>query len=152
VSVQHGAEVRWVGDLPHGSGEIVKTSSGNLENLAVSWAARVDDGDGGLTTPEELVAAGLSACFAMSVAHTLGADGVGPGELKVASTLTFEPGVGITAGTLTLHATVDGLSDAALWETAERAKAGCPVVNALKGVELTLDLPGVERPATSTTT
>jgi osmotically inducible protein OsmC len=83
----------------------------------------------------------------MSVAHTLVGGGWEPEEIKVGASLTFEPGRGIIAGSLTLTATVDGgLADDKLWEVAERAKLSCPVANALSGVDLELDLPGVEKP------
>ena len=145
MSTQRTAEVEWVGGLLDGEGKITSTTSHRLEGLEVDWNTRLDEESGG-TSPEELLAAGLSACFAMSVAHSLVGSGWEPEELKVASSLTFEPGVGITAGTLTVHATVDGIPDDKLWEAVERAKLGCPVVNALSGIDFALDLPGVEKP------
>jgi lipoyl-dependent peroxiredoxin len=146
MATTRNAEVEWTGGLLHGEGKIVKTVSTRLDGLEVSWDARL--ADEGLTSPEELVAAGLSSCFAMSVAHTLVGGGWEPAQIKVDSSLTFEPGRGIVAGTLTLHATVESvISDEKLWEAAERAKASCPIVNALSGVDFVLDLPGVEKPA-----
>jgi osmotically inducible protein OsmC len=145
MATERTAEVEWTGDLLHGEGTIAKTSSTNLEGLELSWPGRTND-DSELTSPEELVAAGLAACFAMSVAYTLAGGGFEAEQLKVSASLTFEPGTGITAGGLTLDATVPGISDEKLWENVERAKSSCPIVNALAGVDLTLDLPGVERP------
>ncbi len=149
MSTQRNAEVEWLGGLLDGEGKIVKTTSTKLEGLELSWPGRLDDE--GITSPEELVAAGLSACYAMSVAHTLVGGGWEPEGIKVGSTLTFEPGRGIIGGTLTLHATVDGgISDDKLWEAADRAKQSCPVVNALSGVDIELYLPGVVKPADDT--
>src|SRR5579884_3896774 len=135
---QRTAEVEWVGGLLDGEGKVTSTSSHHLEGLEVDWAHRLDEESGG-TSPEELVAAGLSACFAMSVAHSLVGSGWEPEELKVASSLTFEPGVGITTGSLSVHATVGGIPDDKLWEAVERAKLNCPVVKALAGVEPELE-------------
>lgn len=150
MATQRTAEVEWIGGLLDGEGKVTSTSSHKLEGLEVDWNTRLDEESAG-TSPEELVAAGLSACFAMSVAHSLVGSGWEPQELKVASSLSFEPGVGITDGTLTVHATVDGIPDDKLWDAVERAKLNCPVVKALAGVELELDLPGVERPVEETT-
>jgi osmotically inducible protein OsmC len=149
MSTQRTAEVEWIGGLLDGEGKITSTTSHQLEGLEVDWNTRLDEESAG-TSPEELVAAGLSACFAMSVSHSLVGAGWEPEEIKVGSSLTFEPGVGITAGTLTVHATVDGIPDDKLWEAVERAKVNGPVAKALAGVELELDLPGVEKPVEET--
>ena len=149
MSTQRTAEVEWIGGLLDGEGKITATTSHRLEGLEVDWNTRLDEESGG-TSPEELVAAGLSACFAMSVSHSLVGSGWEPEEIKVASSLSFEPGVGITGGTLTVNATVGGIPDDKLWDAVERAKLGCPVVKALAGVELELELPGVEKPAEET--
>jgi osmotically inducible protein OsmC len=139
------AEVDWLGGLMDGEGKIVKTSSGKLQDLKLTFPNRLEE-DSEMTSPEELIAAGLAGCYAMSVAHTLNGGGWEPEELKVGASLSFEPGRGIVAGTLTLHATVESLSDQKLWEAADLAKRNCPVVNALSGVDIQLDLPGVEKP------
>jgi osmotically inducible protein OsmC len=140
------AEVEWVGGLMDGEGKIAHTTSTKLDGLELSWPGRLDDEEG-VTSPEELVAAGLSGCYAMSVAHTLVGGGWEPQEIKVAASLMFEPGRGIVGGGLTLQVTIDGeIGDDKLWEVADRAKLSCPVVNALSGVDLELDLPGVEKP------
>jgi lipoyl-dependent peroxiredoxin len=144
MSTERTAEVEWIGGLMDGEGKVLRSSSSKLDELEVTWNSRLESEDE-LTSPEELVAAGLAACYAMSVAHTLVGSGWEPEELRVSASLGFEPGRGITGGSLVLHATVEGISDDKLWEAADRAKLNCPVVNALSGVDLDLELPGVER-------
>jgi osmotically inducible protein OsmC len=145
MPTERTAQVEWIGDLMSGEGKVVSSTSGLLPELELTWDSRLDE-DSGLASPEELVAAGLAGCYAMSLAHGLVGGGWEPEEIKVTAGLSFEPGVGVTAGRLVAEVTVDGITDEKKWETAERARQNCPVVKALAGVEIDLDLPGVERP------
>jgi osmotically inducible protein OsmC len=145
MATERKAEVEWIGDLMGGEGKLVSTTSGLLPELELTWDARLDE-DSGLVSPEEFLAAGLASCYAMSLTHTLVGGGWEPEELKVAASLNFEPGVGITSGKISVEATVEGIEDAKLWERAELARQNCPVVKALAAVDIELDLPGVERP------
>jgi lipoyl-dependent peroxiredoxin len=138
------AEVEWFGDLKGGEGKVVSTTSGVLSDIELTWDARVDAGSG-LSSPEELVAAGLAGCYAMSLTNTLAGGGWEPEKVRITAGLTFEAGVGITAGRLVAELTAEGITDDEKWETAERARQNCPVVKALAGVDIELDLPGVER-------
>ena len=132
------AEVVWHGNLTHGDGTIVSTTSGALPQLPVSWAARSEE-PGGKTSPEELIAAAHAACFAMALSHELAEAGFTAETLSTSSTVTFEPGVGITTAHLTVLGTVPGMAADVFLTAAEGAKAGCPVSQALAGVEITLD-------------
>jgi osmotically inducible protein OsmC len=53
--------------------------------------------------------------------------------------VTFVPGTGITRSHLTVRGDVPGISAEQFAEAAEAAKSGCPVSQALAGVEITLD-------------
>ena len=55
---------------PTGSGEVSAISSGAFSDLPVTWAARTETSDG-KTSPEELVAAAHSSCFAMALSGAL---------------------------------------------------------------------------------
>ncbi len=46
------AEVEWIGGLMDGEGKIVKTSTGTLPELEVTWAGRENE-DQEITSPEE---------------------------------------------------------------------------------------------------
>jgi len=139
------AEVQWIGGFNDGEGTIVKTTTGVLPELEVSWPARVDI-ESTKTSPEELLAAAHAACFAMQFTHGLVGAGADPQEMHVSAKVSFEPGVGITESALTARVTVNGLTDEKIVEVAERAKLGCPISRALAGIEITLELPDLAPP------
>jgi osmotically inducible protein OsmC len=139
MATDRKAEVTWQGDLMNGSGTIGEVGSGAFGPLDVSWPSRAEEPNG-KTSPEELIAAGWAACFAMALSHGLAQAGNPPEKLETSATVTFQPGEGITKGALTVRGTVPGLDEAGFKEAAEAAKAGCPVSQALSGIpEVTLD-------------
>ncbi|HZT92924.1 MAG TPA: OsmC family peroxiredoxin [Gaiellaceae bacterium] len=140
MATERRAEVRWEGSLLEGSGTILSTTTGALGEQAVSWAARSTDETGGVTSPEELIAAAHAACFAMALSHALAQDGHAPEELRTSATVTFQPGEGITRIALTVEGRVPGLDEEGFRSAAETAKENCPVSQALAGVpEIDLD-------------
>ena len=139
MATQRKAEVVWHGNLTHGDGTIVSATSGALPQLPVSWASRSEEPNG-KTSPEELIAAAHAACFSMALSAGLAEAGFTAETLEASSTVTFEPGVGITTAHLTVRGTVPGMSADDFRSAAEGAKAGCPVSQALAGVAITLDV------------
>jgi lipoyl-dependent peroxiredoxin len=139
MAADRRAEVVWEGSLMEGSGTVVKTGSGALPELPVTWASRTES-PGGKTSPEELIAAAHASCFSMALSHALAQAGNPPERLESSATVTFVPGTGITKSALTVTGRVPGIDEAAFKEAAEGAKENCPVSGALKGnVELELD-------------
>ena len=139
MATDRKAEVVWQGDLMNGSGTIQNVGSGAFGPLDVSWPARSEEPNG-KTSPEELIAAGWAACFAMALSHGLAQAGTPPEKLETSATVTFQPGEGITKGALTVRATVPGIDAAAFKDAADGAKQNCPVSKALSGIpEVTLD-------------
>jgi osmotically inducible protein OsmC len=139
MATDRKAAVTWQGDLMNGSGTIGEVGSGAFGPIDVSWPSRAEEPNG-KTSPEELIAAGWAACFAMALSHGLAQAGNPPEKLETSATVTFQPGEGITKGALTVRGTVPGLDEAGFKEAAEAAKAGCPVSQALSGIpEVTLD-------------
>jgi osmotically inducible protein OsmC len=139
MATDRRAEVIWKGSLVEGSGTISSTTSGALGTQDVSWPARSTDETGGITSPEELIAAAHAACFSMALSNGLAKADTPPEELKTSATVTFQPGEGITKIALTVEGRVPGLDAAAFEEAAQTAKANCPVSKALAGVpEITL--------------
>ena len=133
------AQVVWQGDLMNGSGTIGVVGSGAFGPLDVSWASRAEEPNG-KTSPEELIAAGWAACFAMALSSALAKADTPPEKLETSATVTFQPGEGITKGALTVRATVPGIEAGAFDEAAEAAKKNCPVSMALSGIpEVSLD-------------
>jgi osmotically inducible protein OsmC len=126
--------------LLDGSGEIGSTTSGAFGGLGVTWKARSEDEHGGLTSPEELIAAAHAACFSMALSSGLAKADTPAEELTTSATVTFQPGEGITKIALTVEGKVPGIDGVAFEEAAEAAKENCPVSKALAGVpEITLE-------------
>ena len=140
MATQREVEFEWIGGLMDGQGTIMSSTSGTIPELELTWNARNDETEP-LTSPEELLAAAHAACFSMQLAHGLIGAGWDPEVITTHATVAFEVGIGITGINLTAHVEVDGIPDEVLRETAERAKATCPLSKALAGVEITLDLP-----------
>ncbi len=139
MAAERTMSTTWHGTLLEGEGTIHEAGSGAFGSLDVSWASRTEASNG-KTSPEELIAAAHSACFAMSLASGLAKAGTPAGQLETSATVTFVPGEGITRIALSVRGTVPGLDEGAFIAAAEGAHAGCPVSKALAAVPLiTLD-------------
>ena len=135
------AHTLWTGTLEQGSGKVDLSSSG-VGTYEVSFPKRAADDAGGATSPEELIAAAHSACFAMS-SYVASAGGT-PKTLDVTADVGLGPdpagGFHLTGITLTVSGDVDGLDADGFKAAAQEAKANCPVSKALTGVDITLDV------------
>ena len=139
MATERTMSTTWHGTLMDGAGTIHEAGSGAFGALDVSWASRAEASNG-RTSPEELIAAAHSACFAMALSNGLAQAGTPAEQLDTSATVTFVPGEGITKIALGVRGTVPGLDEDAFIEAAEGAKAGCPVSKALASVPLiTLD-------------
>jgi osmotically inducible protein OsmC len=136
------ARTAWNGNLLEGSGQVELTSSG-VGTYEVSFPKRVADDADGTTSPEELIAAAHSACYAMALSNEIAQAGGTPQALDVQADVTLGPdpagGFRITGIKLTVRAEVDGLDEAGFAKAAQGAKEGCPVSKALAAVDITLD-------------
>ncbi len=132
----------WNGDLQNGTGQVELTSSG-AGTFEVSFPKRAADDADGTTSPEELIGAAHSACYAMSLSNEIAKAGGNPVALDVTADVTLGPdpagGFQLTAITLTVRAEVEGLDEEAFQTAAGAAKVGCPVSKALSAVPITLD-------------
>lgn len=137
MAVTSEAAATWTGSLEEGSGT-VSFSSSHLGTFPLDWKARAE-GSESVTTPEELIAAAHSSCFSMALSHALTGNGTPPTRIDTTASVTFTPGVGITGSHLNVNATVPGLSPEEFQTFAEGAKSGCPVSQALAGVQITLE-------------
>src|SRR3954451_8116509 len=133
------AHTAWSGTLQEGSGRIELTSSG-VGTYDVSFPKRAAEEAGGTTSPEELIAAAHSSCYAMQLSALIAQAGGTPQSLDVTAAVTLGPdpkgGFAITGITLTVRGEVDGLDEAGFIAAAEGAKAGCPVSKALTGTTI----------------
>jgi osmotically inducible protein OsmC len=136
------ARTAWNGTLEQGSGQ-VELSSSKVGTYEVSFPKRAADEAGGTTSPEELVAAAHSACFAMQLSANVAQAGGTPQSLEVEADVSLGPdpagGFRLTGIALTVRGEVEGLDAAGFEKAAQEAKAGCPVSKALTGVDITLD-------------
>ncbi len=137
------ARTAWNGGLQDGSGQ-VELSSSKVGTYDVDFPKRASDDPQGTTSPEELVAAAHSACFAMQLSANVAQAGGTPQALDVTAEVSLGPdeqngGFRLTGILLTVRGEVDGLDAAAFEKAAQDAKAGCPVSKALAGVDITLD-------------
>ena len=137
------ARTAWNGGLQDGSGQVELTSSG-VGTYDVSFPKRAAEDAGGTTSPEELVAAAHSSCYAMQLSNLVAEAGGTPRALEVTADVTLGEdteagGFKLTGIKLTVRGEVEGLDDAGFKEAAEKAKVGCPVSKALAAVDITLD-------------
>jgi lipoyl-dependent peroxiredoxin len=136
------ATTTWNGDLQSGSGAVEMTSS-KIGTYDVSFPKRTADEAGGTTSPEELIAAAHSSCFAMAFSNELAQAGGRDAQLTVRSDVTLGPdpagGLRIRSSKITVRGTAGGVDNDAFVKAAEAAKVGCPVSKALTGIEITLD-------------
>lgn len=137
MTVTSEATTAWKGGLTDGSGDVDLVSSG-LGPFGVNWKAR-SEGSTSVTTPEELIAAAHSACFSMALSHALGENGTPPTSIDTTASVTFAPGTGITGSHLNVNAVVPGLEPEDFERISQAAKSGCPVSQALAGIEITLE-------------
>jgi lipoyl-dependent peroxiredoxin len=135
------ATTHWQGGLQTGKGEVTLDSS-NAGQFPVSFPTRAGDPEG-QTSPEELIAAAHSSCFAMSLSNQLEQNGHPATTLDVSAEVTLgrDPnnGSAITGIALTARATAPGVDAATFEELARTAERTCPVSKALAGTTITLD-------------
>jgi osmotically inducible protein OsmC len=141
MAATRSATVTWTGDLARGSGTVSAGTSELFTDLPVSWGSRTEEPDG-RTSPEELLAAAHSSCFAMALSGALARAGTPPDHVHVSATVTFDK-VGeawtVTRSELDVVGVVPGMDEAAFDAAAQDAKDNCPVSRALAGnVELSV--------------
>jgi lipoyl-dependent peroxiredoxin len=136
------ARTAWNGTLQEGSGQVELTSS-KVGTYEVSFPKRAAEDADGTTSPEELIAAAHSACYAMQLSALIAQAGGTPQSLDVRADVSLGPdpagGFRLTGIKLTVRGEVDGLDAYGFAKAANAAKAGCPVSKALTGVDITLD-------------
>jgi osmotically inducible protein OsmC len=121
----------------------VELTSSKLATFEVSFPRRAAEDAGGFTSPEELIAAAHSSCYAMQLSALVAQAGGTPQALDVQADVSLGPdpagGFKLTGIKLTVRGEVDGLNAEQFAQAAQAAKEGCPVSKALTGVDITLD-------------
>jgi osmotically inducible protein OsmC len=139
------ADVSWEGNLARGEGSI-SGGSGALARLPYSLATRIGNPEG-KTSPEELVAAAVGSCFAMSLAGELTQAGTPPERLDVSATCIVDEVEGrhlVTGVELSVRGHVPGIDAGAFERVAAEAEQGCTMAALVRAsaevkVEATLE-------------
>ncbi len=135
------ARTIWNGGLEDGTGTVSLVSSG-VGSYEVSFPKRAADDADGTTSPEELIAAAHTACFAMQFSALLGAAGGSEQALDVTADVRLGPdpagGFRISGITLTVRGSAQGVAAEDFAKIAQEAKSGCPVSKALAGTDISL--------------
>ena len=136
------ARTQWSGGLNDGSGQVELVSSA-LGTFDVSFPRRTADTAGGVTSPEELIAAAHTSCYCMELSGLIGKAGGTVKGLVAEAEVSLGPdpagGLRLTGIALTVRGQVEGLDASGFAEVAQQAKLTCPVSKALTGVDITLD-------------
>jgi osmotically inducible protein OsmC len=137
------ARTTWKGGLQDGTGTVALVSSG-VGSYEVSFPRRAGDDAGGVTSPEELIAAAHTACFAMQFSALLGEAGGSDQSLDVGADVTLGPdpagGLRINGIKLTVRGSARGVTPDRFAEVAQEAKGACPVSKALAGTTISLEV------------
>lgn len=136
------ARTAWTGGLEDGSGQ-VELSSSKVGTYDVSFPRRAADEAGGMTSPEEFIAAAHSSCFAMQLSALVAAAGGTPQSLEVSARVSLGPdkdngGFMLTGIALDVVGEVEGMDAAGFEKAAQEAKLSCPVSKGLAAVDITL--------------
>jgi osmotically inducible protein OsmC len=132
------AEAVWEGTLKDGKGRI-KGESGALD-APYDWVSRFESGS--TTNPEELIGSAHASCFSMFLSALLTNAETPPTTIRTTARVHIERddrGPVIPRIELQCEGEVPGIDQATFAETAEKAKANCPVSRALAGPEITLE-------------
>lgn len=130
MSLKSASRTQWEGDLFSGSGTTTM-ESGAAPPMQVTWKARSEQ-HGGVTSPEELIAAAHASCYSMALSNTLAQEGTPPGTLETQAAVTFVPGEGITAIELEVTGEIPGVSEDDFLAAADR-QGDLPGVRSLRG-------------------
>jgi osmotically inducible protein OsmC len=137
------ARTTWTGGLQDGTGTVSLVSSG-VGSYEVSFPKRAADNADGTTSPEELIAAAHTACFAMQFSALLGEAGGSGQSLEVTADVSLGPdpagGFRITGTVLTVSGSAQGVSAEQFAKIAQDAKSSCPVSKALAGTDISLQV------------
>jgi osmotically inducible protein OsmC len=103
-----------------------------------SWTIEAGAG----TNPEELLGAAHAGCFAMALSLVLSQAGFKPDFIDAIAHVTVSPregGFKITQSRIVCEAKVSGIDEAQFLKYAAQAGSGCPVSQALSGIEIALE-------------
>lgn len=110
----------------------VKTDDGTLD-LAVQMPKALGGSGAAGTNPEQLFAAGYSACFGSAVAHVARAMKITPGPFNIQANVAIGPVAGVFGLAVELVATFPELAREQAETLVQAAHQVCPYSNATRG-------------------
>lgn len=128
------ADITWSGNVARGEGKI-SGGSGAFQLLPYTLATRIGNPEG-KTSPEELLAAAVGACFTMSLATELTQAGTPPKLLSTDATCVMDEVDGrhlVVEVQLATHGRVPGVDADAFERHAQEAEAGCSMAHLVRG-------------------
>jgi lipoyl-dependent peroxiredoxin len=139
--VARRASVSWTGNLARGEGAI-SGNSGALDRLPYTLATRVGE-PAGKTSPEELLAAAVGGCFAMSLAGELTQAGTPAEHLDVSAECVVDEVEGrhlVTRVELSVRGRVAGIDGRDFERIAAEAEQACTMATLVRGsADVTVD-------------
>ena len=132
------SEAHWTGGLKAGKG-VMEVGSGAYKG-SYSFGTRFEEARG--SNPEELIGAAHAGCFSMALSDVLEQSGHKPENIDTKAKVHLDAkngGFRIARIELETQAHVPGLNKADFEKFAQTAKTNCPVSQALKGVEISLN-------------
>lgn len=130
---------QWEGTLKKGKGTLT-TETGVLKKEKYSFSSRFESGAG--TNPEELIGAAHAGCYSMAFSLGLENAGFEPKSIETEDLVHIENvGDGFKITKIEINTVVDapGIDQDTFQKIAEDTKKGCPVSQALTGVEFVLN-------------
>jgi osmotically inducible protein OsmC len=128
------ADVTWSGNVARGEGKI-SGGSGAYQLLPYTLATRIGEPEG-KTSPEELLAAAVGACFTMSLATELTKAGTPPELLSTDATCVMDEVDGrhiVIEVQLAAHGRVPGVDAETFERLARAAEDGCSMAYLVRG-------------------
>jgi osmotically inducible protein OsmC len=139
--ITRNASVSWEGNIARGAGAI-SGGSGALDGLPYSLATRIGHPEG-KTSPEELVAAAVGGCFAMSLAGELTQAGTPAERLDVSAACVVDEVEGrhvVTEVALSVRGRVPGIDAEMFQRRAAEAEEACTMSTLVRAsAEVTVD-------------
>lgn len=133
-------ETTWEGSLAAGTG-ILAGTSGALDQLRVTWAARTEQPNG-KASPEERRAAAHSSCFSMALVLTFGRHDAAAKRLVVGSTVTLDEVDGaptIVSSAITVDGDVPDIDAEQFQVFVDETAKLCPVSRLFAGAAITVE-------------
>ena len=126
MTFSRSTTINWQGSIMEGSGKL--DAGTGAFSMNVTFPKRIGEPEGS-TSPEELIAAAHSSCYAMQLSAFIAEAGGTPQPLDVTAKVSLGPdpagGFALTGIAITVRAEVDGLDAAGFEKAAQAAKDGC---------------------------